>query len=327
MNLYEKVKNLSPKKICVIGDIILDKYTKGRCNRFSPEDLVPILDITEEIYSLGGAGNTANNISKLGSIPYLVGAVGNDLDGERILEMANTNGINGGFIIKDSTRRTTLKERVVGASPHHPSRQIVRIDYENKHYISSDIENKIIGFLSSILNDVDAIVISDYAKGVITENLFRYVVEKASSLKKKLIIDPRSQHTHFYKNAFLVVPNSKEAKEMAVELGFHNVSDISKLGAILKNGLNSNILITRGEEGMSLFAEANHLHIPTDGKKVFDVTGASDTVIAALSVALANNLPIEESARFANYAAGIKVGKIGVAPVSINEVLERLSKT
>ncbi len=161
---------------------------------------------------------------------------------------------------------------------------------------------------------------------MITENLFKYVLEKALSLEKKLIIDPRTQHTHFYKNAFLIVPNSKEAREMAKSFSNNNL-DIPEIGVLLKEKLNSNILITRGEEGMSLFTETNHLYIPTDGKKVFDVTGASDTVIAALSVALANNLSIEESARFANYAAGIKVGKIGVAPVSINEVLDRLDNT
>jgi len=314
MNKIKKIlSNFKGKKILVIGDVMLDHYLVGDVNRISPEAPIPIVKVTQEKYVLGGAANTANNIASLGGKAYLVGIVGEDNAG-KILEkqLRENNMVTAGLFI-DKDKPTVQKVRVVGKP-----QQLLRIDYENTKLSDKKIESKILDYVKNIIKKVDAVVISDYAKGLMTKNLSSEVISLCNENKKPVIVDPKPKNVNFYKNATLITPNLKEASEMT---GIDNNSENAVLmGEKLKEMLDSNILITKGEYGSTLIElDGNIVHIPTKAKEVYDVSGAGDTVVATLVLALAVGADLKYAAVLANKAAGIVVGKIGTATVSMKE--------
>ena len=312
--LFRIIKNFENKKILVIGDIMLDKYIWGDVSRISPEAPVQIVNVKNETYSAGGAGNTANNISSLGGKAFIVGLVGMDSTKKIIISKLKEKNIVTDGIIVDKDRPTILKVRVMAQS-----QQLLRVDYENKDYLDGAYENLILEYIKKNIGAFNAVVISDYSKGIITEGIMAAIKEIMKDKKIPLIVDPKPKHKEFYKNSSLITPNAKEACSMAdCE---EDEAKINEVGKKLINELNSTILITRGEKGMTLF-EKNGLitNIPTKAKEVYDVSGAGDTVVAALSLALASGATMKEAAIIANYAAGIVVGKIGTSSVSIEEL-------
>ena len=300
--LLKIVNKFKEQKILVIGDLILDKYINGDVVRVSPEAPVLILNKTSEDYVLGGAGNVAANIASLSGNAMLMGFIGKDNEGRKIIELAEKKAIQ---IFPAYDYKTIKKTRITSEN-----QQLLRIDEEDtnpKYFNLNLIKQKI--------NQVDLIIISDYAKGAITENLMKLISDK----NKKIIVDPKPQNKSFYKDVFLITPNQKEALEMS------SCSDVHEAGEKLKEELSANIIITRGKEGMSIFNKCV-TDIPTFAKEVFDVSGAGDTVIATLGLALASGADLEQAAIIANHAAEIVVGKHKTAMANFSELKKELGK-
>jgi len=312
INILEQFRT---KKILVIGDIMLDKYIWGKVSRISPEAPVQIVNVERESYAPGGAANVANNAAALGAGTYIASIIGNDIAKNILVSELKNRSINTDGIIEDPTKPTIQKVRVIGQN-----QQLLRIDYEKRGYINADIEKNLINYLSRMIPAVDAVIISDYSKGVITRNIAMKVTDMARRYNRILVIDPKPEHKDFYKNVSLITPNNHEASEMA---GINGDDDetIIEIGKKLLKEMNSALLITRGEKGMTIFElNGSITHIPTVAKEVYDVTGAGDTVVATGTLALSSGAGIIDAAKLANNAAGIVVGKIGTSTVSIEEL-------
>lgn len=302
------------KNIAVIGDIMLDKYIFGKVDRISPEAPVPIILVKKEEFVPGGAANAACNIATLKGNAFLFGIVGSDASKDILIDVSHKSAINTEGVIIDGKRPTIQKIRVLGHN-----QQLLRIDYEDNNYISTDLEKQIIDKIS-LIDNLHVIIISDYQKGTITKKLVEELKKYAKAKNIKLIVDPKPKHKSFYKNVSLITPNKKEAEEMTGII-IETKEDIEIVGEKLISDLNCDVLITTGEKGMSLFQkDVPPVHIPTVAKEVYDVSGAGDTVIATLSLALSSGYSLKDSAILANHAAGIKVGKLGTAPVSLDEL-------
>jgi len=316
-NLIKIIEKFKDKKILVFGDVILDKYIWGDVSRISPEAPVQVVNVIKESYSPGGAGNVANNIAALSAKSLIVGIVGNDTTKDRLIKELKKRNIDVSGLIEDKNKRTIRKVRVFGRS-----QQLLRFDYEGKGYVNTETENNILDFISKKIGEIDAIIVSDYAKGAITKNLMEKLITICKEKNKIIVVDPKPKHKNFYKNATLITPNHAEAHQMT---GFAEEeledTDIERMGKQLLEELNSNVLITKGEKGMSLFEKDGKInHIPTFAKEVYDIVGAGDTSVATLTLALASGATLEESAMIANHAAGITVGKIGTSTVNIEEL-------
>ncbi len=324
--LAQFVKRFKEAKIFVLGDLMVDRYIYGKVSRISPEAPVPVVDVNKETIVPGGAGNVANNIASLGGKVFLSSVVGEDSSGEKLVKDLTSYGINGKGIFSDFSRPTTLKVRIIAEH-----QQVVRCDWEDKVKINPLLNEKIFVYLKSIIRPIDAIVISDYGKGVITPFLLKRVISLAQRYSKPIIVDPKVEHFLHYQRVTCITPNLAEAM---AGIHWHYLSserDIERLGEIILRKLNClSVLITRGEKGMTLFEgrgkrKLQITYIPTAAKEVYDVTGAGDTVVSVLSLGLAVGLSIREAAYLANYAAGIVVGKLGTATVSPEELEEVIS--
>jgi len=313
--LLKLLENFKNKKILIVGDIMLDKYIWGEVLRISPEAPVQVVNVLKETYEPGGASNVANNVAALDGNAFMVGIAGNDEAKNILLEELKRKGINTNGIFTDNDKPTTQKVRIVGRS-----QQLLRVDYEKKEHVHKNIESAMITFLEKTIKDIDVVVISDYAKGVITPEISQRLIQISRENNKIVIVDPKPKHRDLYANVTLITPNNAEASEMT------NIEDESddaliEIGNKLLKYLNTNVLITRGEKGMSLFERDGSIkHIPANAKEVYSLIGAGDTVVATIALAMASGANLEEAATLANIAAGIKVGKIGTASVSIDEI-------
>jgi D-beta-D-heptose 7-phosphate kinase/D-beta-D-heptose 1-phosphate adenosyltransferase len=310
-------------RIMVLGDLMLDHFIWGRVDRISPEAPVPVVRVAEETQRLGGAANVAHNIRSLGSLPVLVGLVGEDPHGEVLLETIRGQGIPTGWIVADPDRRTTVKIRVVAHS-----QQVVRADWEDDEEISEEIFEKLIDRVGDQMEQVQALIISDYGKGVVSAKMLKRVLELARERALFVAVDPKESHFDLYRGVSLITPNQHEAgqaygkavtDETSLEEVGRGMMDRLKLGALL---------ITRGERGMSLFeSDGTVTHFSTMARKVFDVTGAGDTVIASFVVARTAGASLREAALISNHAAGIAVGGVGTTAVDYEELSADLHRT
>jgi rfaE bifunctional protein kinase chain/domain len=290
--------------VAVIGDIILDKYLWGDVERISPEAPVPVVDVKKETVSLGGASNVANNIASLDAKAYMIGVVGDDENAKIIENLLKSKNINP-VLIKDKSRPTIEKTRIIAVS-----QQLLRIDREDRSKLSTEIEDKIINEIKNIKDKINVFIVSDYGKGVITQRIMDFI----KSLNKPIFVDPKPSNYKLYKHTTILTPNKKEAYE---SIKADKNTDLEFVGRKIMSDLELNqLLITLGGEGMALFEGDKILRIPTKAKKVFDVTGAGDTVISVLALARLAGGTWEESASLANTAAGYVVGEIGTATVS-----------
>lgn len=314
--IFSRFKN---KKILVIGDIILDRYIFGKVTRISPEAPVPVVDVYEESYRLGGAANVANNIIALGGKAYLSGIIGKGMGGKIVRDLLSEKGIGQDYIFED-TRKTTVKTRIIGGN-----QQIVRFDIEDRRRLEGKTKETFISMIKRAVKDFDAVIVSDYKKGVVSEELFKVLVE----YKKNggfIAVDPKIGHFRLYKYVSLITPNLAEASHGA-EIEIKDEKTLLKAGYTLLKKLSCDaVLITRGEEGMSLFqnsdSEVEVTHLPTVAKKVFDVTGAGDTVIATITLTYVAGATLAQAAKISNVAAGVVVGKVGTATATIQEIIE-----
>jgi len=324
--LTQIIEKFPQKRIIVIGDIILDHYIWGDVNRISPEAPVPVVEVRDENFRLGGAANTVANIRSLGGEVDVISVVGRDENGNRLRNMLSCIGANVGGVLEDDKRPTIIKTRVMARN-----QQVVRIDRESKDEVDGNPKEEIICFAESAIDNVDAVIFSDYDKGVVSKGLLEFVFSKAKKQNIPVIVDPKERNFWNYKGATIVTPNLKEA---STPLGV-SITDEESLLAVGKTLLErlelSALLITRGENGMSLFeamddAPVKVTHIPTVAREVFDVTGAGDTVVATFTPALAAGASMLDAAQIANCAAGIVVGEIGTANVTPKELMKSLAK-
>ena len=316
------VSRFKNTKVLVIGDLILDEFIWGEVSRISPEAPVPVVWVRSESFMPGGASNVANNLRSLGANVYLAGVIGDDERGVILKGELDAKGIDTQGILVDESRPTTLKTRVVA---NH--QQVVRIDKEKVDHLSGSVMSGMIGRVKNAVKDVDAVIIEDYGKGVITPVLLSKIIPFARQAKKIILVDPKEEHFKYYRGISVITPNNHEASK-AVGFTIKDDATLKKAGDILLNKLNCKIaLITLGENGMAVFQKGKPMkQIPTVAQEVFDVSGAGDTVIASYTLALASGADPIESAHIANCAAGIVVGKVGIAVVTPKELLDGILK-
>ncbi len=318
---YSKIlNNFKKKRILIIGDLILDRYIWGKVNRISPEAPVPVVDVVDENYLLGGASNVAHNIVSLGGQASIVGITGDDRAGEILRNMLEEKGIKCNNIIC-SSRPTTVKTRVIAHN-----QQVVRFDKEERTPIDGKTLKVIVDCIHRELPEHDAVVISDYKKGIISSELVREVVRLSESKNIFIAVDPKVGHFHYYKNVSLITPNINEAS-IASGIEIRDEKSLISAGRLLLKKLPCKaVLITRGEQGMSLFQNNEVIHIPTVARNVYDVTGAGDTVIATFTIAHSAGADMQDAAIIANHAAGIVVGEVGTAVVTQEQLRKSLSE-
>lgn len=308
-------------RVLVIGDLILDEFIWGDVSRISPEAPVPVVWVQRESFMPGGACNVASNVRSLGGEVTLAGIVGDDARGRNLLGELSRQGIDVSGIVTDPHRPTTQKTRVIA---HH--QQVVRIDREDPSAVEGPVLKRMVAAVREKIDEVDALIIEDYGKGVVTAGLLREVVEAARRRGKIVTVDPKEEHFNFYRGVTSITPNHHEAGR-AAGFAIKDEATLERAGKTLLKRLNcESVLITRGEQGMSLFEKRGRVtHIPTVAQEVFDVSGAGDTVISAFTLALAAGASKVEAAFLSNVAAGIVVGKVGIAVVTPEELRKRLS--
>jgi D-glycero-beta-D-manno-heptose-7-phosphate kinase len=321
----ERVGDLTSKmgraRIMILGDIMVDEYLLGSVTRISPEAPVPIVEIQSSKVLLGGAANVAANIRALGDEPILIGAVGRDHGAARLADLLAEKGISNDFLVSDPTRQTTTKTRIIAHS-----QQIVRADREDRFELNEEIEQRIFRRFLSVADEVQALVISDYGKGVITKTLLERVIDHCIRRNIYVAVDPKETHFYNYKKVSLITPNHHEAG-FAYGRRIVTEKDLIEVGNGLLDRLEAkSILITRGPDGMSLFSDGRPpTHIPTFARKVFDVTGAGDTVIAVFVSAVCAGAELSEAAIISNAGAGITVREVGTATVTPDQLRDELA--
>jgi D-beta-D-heptose 7-phosphate kinase / D-beta-D-heptose 1-phosphate adenosyltransferase len=305
-------------RVLVVGDLMLDEYLSGECSRISPEAPVPVVQVRESKHVLGGAGNTAANIVALGGRVTLVGLLGRDQAGDRLARTAAGLGIE--LIGLEDGRPTLRKTRVVGQT-----QQLVRLDYEDTRPIEAPAATRLLDACRERVPLADAVVVSDYAKGLLTHSLCQELIHQARRARVPILVDPRPQHRTFYEHCDYVTPNWKECLGLLGEPE-HPATDehVTRAGRALAERLDCSVVLTLGAQGLAFFPRdgGEAMHLPTDAKEVYDVSGAGDTVAATFALARAAGATHHDALDLANRAAGIVVGKFGTATVTPAELLE-----
>jgi D-beta-D-heptose 7-phosphate kinase/D-beta-D-heptose 1-phosphate adenosyltransferase len=325
MNLKDKVQDiqLSNKtpSILVIGDLMIDHYIYGSASRLSPEAPVPIVNVKKESTTLGGAGNVVQNLVALGAKVMVAGVVGDDSSGIQLIEMLQSEGVKTNAIIKDKTRSTTVKTRVLVGS-----HQLVRVDREDTFAVSQEFEDKLVTQLGKNIQKADIVLLSDYNKGLFAPGLTQRLIKIADSYQKKVVIDPKGLNYEKYKGAFIIKPNRKELAEAAKMEKINNPADLENAAkTIFRQTGTAYLIVTLSEEGMAIVTDTGSKLLPVKATEVFDVTGAGDTVIAVIAYFIALGLPVEEACELANHAAAIVIRHIGSATTTIDEIINSLS--
>ncbi|MDP8266117.1 MAG: D-glycero-beta-D-manno-heptose-7-phosphate kinase [Candidatus Aceula meridiana] len=339
MSHFNKIiASFKNKKILVVGDVILDQYIQGSVSRISPEAPVPVvLQDGHPHYTPGGSANVANNLSRLGAKVVLVGRVGQDREEKILKKELRRRKIDVRGLFIDKRIPTALKTRIIAQH-----QQLVRVDREDTRDLGPDgVNRKIFNFIEKKIDSFDAIIISDYGKGVVTKDLVTRVCKLAIQNKKIITVDPKVEHFHYYSKVTAITPNKNEAQNAIRDIiitqtkgrslnikkdKLQTLKDVQKAGkAILSHLKLESLLVTLGDEGMYLFEKGNEpFHIETKAKEVFDVSGAGDTVISVFTLSLASGATKREAAFLANCAAGVVVAKTGAVAVSPQEILNQL---
>jgi D-beta-D-heptose 7-phosphate kinase/D-beta-D-heptose 1-phosphate adenosyltransferase len=318
MQIFDSFSKLN---ILVVGDVMLDRYWWGDVSRISPEAPVPVVRLRNMSLAAGGAANVAANISGLGANPILLGVTGDDDEAGLFPRVLSSSNVSADHLIRDEKRPTTVKTRVIAHS-----QQVVRVDQEDPDRISPETEELICKRLQDLIPTADAIAISDYAKGMLTDSLLETLFELAAENSKPVLVDPKGRSYGKYIGATLLTPNRREAAEAC---NFDDGQDVvERAGEKLMTEFGfDTVLITQGEEGMTLFRRSHDpFHLHAQAREVYDVTGAGDTVLATLATALGAGADVEEAARLANVAAGLVVEQVGTTTITIAELKAAVSK-
>jgi D-beta-D-heptose 7-phosphate kinase/D-beta-D-heptose 1-phosphate adenosyltransferase len=320
MWLQEVIDELSGQRVLIAGDLMLDEYVWGEVTRVSPEAPVPIVEVQRRTSVPGGAGNTAANVAALGGTAHLAGVVGRDAQADQLREALILAGVSVEGLVVDCCRPTVTKTRIV-AQQH----QMLRLDTEQRQLVDAAIQDAVLEQCRRILPQVDACILSDYAKGLATRRFAEELIALARQQGKPVIVDPKGTDYSKYRGAAVITPNLLEAHQ-ALNLPMTSGANVAQLGSQLLQLLpGTTVLLTLGAAGMALCqARRDVQHIAAQARKVFDVTGAGDTVVAALALALAAGVPLELATRLANQAAGIVVGKFGTSLVTYDELIASL---
>ncbi len=317
-HLSDLLERFRGKRVAVLGDLMLDRYYWGSVQRVSPEAPVPVVEVESESTRFGGAANVAHNIASLGGEPVLVGLIGDDHAGEQFVGMMRNAGLDTGGVVRDPGRQTTIKTRVIAHSQH-----VVRIDTETKATCPEHLIHRLIDTIKYNIHSIDAVLIEDYNKGVLSPPVIQEVVSVARKYGKIITVDPKFDNFLEYKEVTVFKPNRREVEEV---LGgrLKTRHDIERAGKRLLEMLSAeNVLLTRGDKGMSLFeADGGTIHWGTVANSVLDVSGAGDTVISTLTMALAAGAPVREACVLANCAGGVVVGSIGIVPIDTQALLD-----
>ena len=303
-------------KVAILGDIMLDRYVWGDVNRISQEAPVPIVEVRRESARFGAAANVAENVASLGARAILVGVVGDDEAGRELLSLLTSRGVDVDCVVTELDRPTTTKLRVIAHS-----QQVVRADSEVTTDVTGEVEARVLDGLRRALADSDVLIVSDYGKGVVTQTTIAAAISTARDLGKMICVDPKESHFASYVGVTAITPNQKEAGA-AVGATITDENSLLDVGWRLQKQLEAGcVVITRGEQGMSLFMSGGEfVHLPTVAREVFDVTGAGDTVVSVLAIALAAGASMEEAAIIANHAAGLVIREIGTASVGLDAI-------
>ncbi len=319
--LLRTIARFPGRRVLVVGDLMLDRYIRGGCSRISPEAPVPVVRVSAENHIPGGAGNVVSNLAALGAAVSVVGVIGDDDSGRRLLEHFTSQGAAVGGIVHDANRHTTEKCRVVA-----DRQQVVRFDRETVAPLSAATESGLLKALDAALETAQALILSDYGKGVIAPKMLARAIAKAKRKGIPVTVDPKPEHFRRYRGVTTVTPNTSEAWACMHRPPKPGQDAITALGKdIIKTLKSKSALITRGPDGMSLFEAGGKVtHIPTVAREVFDVSGAGDTVISTFTLALAAGASLKTAALLANQAAGIVVGKLGTATTDAAELARSL---
>ena len=313
MNIVEKIKSGAPK-ILVVGDIMLDRFIFGNVERISPEAPVPVVRSVKEKYSLGGCGNVLRNLINLGVNALVVSIVGKDQAGRKIIEDLTKKGFSSDGLLQSKSIRTTEKMRIIAEG-----QQLARVDWDVSNLTDQSLD-QVLQQISKIQNSVDAVIISDYNKGLCKEFILKDVISKAKELQIPVFVDPKGDKWDKYRGATIITPNLKEAEE-AIGRELFTDEDVETAGKEICEDLSlSGCLITRGSNGMSYISQNLKLHVCSEAKEIYDVSGAGDTVIASFAAGILAGFDPETVTRFANKAAGIVVGHIGTTAITISEL-------
>lgn len=317
--LLRLIPRLKNQQVLVVGDVMLDEYVWGKVERISPEAPVPIADVQSITHVPGGAANVAHNVVALGGRAHLAGIIGTDSSGDKLIKRLSDARINVDCLLIEASRPTTLKSRIIAHSQH-----VVRVDREDKTPLDLAAIRKIIEKIEN-LNTVNAILISDYGKGIITPSLCQHLIRSARRRGIPIAVDPKGDNYAKYRGTTMITPNLHEA-EVAARKSVKTLDDLASVGrTLLKKVRCQYVLITRGKDGMSLFEQSGKaLHLPARPVEVYDITGAGDTAIGALTLALAAGASAVDAAMLANFAAGVVVRKVGTATASPEELVEAI---
>ncbi|MFZ0389209.1 MAG: D-glycero-beta-D-manno-heptose-7-phosphate kinase [Calditrichia bacterium] len=320
--LQQIIQSAAGKKILILGDLMVDEYMWGRVSRISPEAPVPIINISEEQLRLGGAANVAANLLGLNTEPVLAGVIGDDPMGKNLRRLLQGQQLSLQGVLSDPQRPTTVKTRIIGNNQH-----VARVDRETTERISGEMQQQLFQFFIENIQDAGAVILQDYNKGVVAPELAERVIELANRCNVITTVDPKFENFHSFKNVTVFKPNIKETEE-ALAMRIRNEADLTSAGNILLEKLGCGAaLITRGSLGMALFEKgAGSTFLATRARKVADVSGAGDTVIATLTFALCGGASIKEAVALANYAAGQVCQEVGVVAVDLPRLVKQIIK-
>lgn len=316
---------MNGRRIAVVGDIMLDRYLLGRVNRLSPEAPVPVIELDDDQSRLGGASNVARNVRSLGGEPLLVGVVGDDSSGRQISDLIRQGGFSSEGVFVDPGRPTTVKTRIIAHSQH-----VTRVDRESRAPLDPAMVGAIVDFVSANLDRIDGVIFEDYNKGVIGRDLIRKITALASGRGVPVTVDPKFENFFDFTGVTVFKPNKKEVEE-ALGTKLSTTAQVEEAGRSLLARLGvANILMTLGDQGMMLFeGDGSVSHVPTKARNVADVSGAGDTVIATLTMALLGGATVREAASLANFSGGVVCGYVGIVPIAkdelVNAVLDELN--
>ena len=324
MTLIDKVlslkKTANKPSILVIGDLMIDHYIIGSASRLSPEAPVPIVNVKTESTTLGGAGNVVQNLVALGASVTVGGLIGDDSAGLQVIKILENEQVKTESILKDSSRPTTIKTRVLAGS-----HQLVRIDRETIDPISAELELILIEKLSHYIRQTDIIILSDYNKGLFSPSFTQGIIETAAKFGKKVIVDPKGLNYDKYKGSFIIKPNRKELAEAAKTESIKNEIDLQAAAKIIiSKTCTEYLIVTLSEDGMAIITESETKLLPVKATEVFDVTGAGDTVIAAIAYFVAMGFSVTEACELANHAAAIVIKHVGSASTTVAEIVKHM---
>jgi rfaE bifunctional protein kinase chain/domain len=317
--MNEVLDKFKDKKVLVFGDVMLDQYLIGYTERISPEAPVPVVKLKEKKFIPGGAANVAANISSLGGQPLLIGVIGDEQNGREVLNALEQKNVSGDFLFLSQDRPTTIKTRVIANN-----QQVARIDLETDADLSDFEDKKVWEKIESVLDSADILIISDYNKGTVTEKICLRLITQANKLNKKIIVDPKGNKYQKYKGATLLTPNKIESINAIESFSRHLKQDLT-LEMFLKELNLEAILVTEGDKGMTLYQDNEIYKLEAKARKVFDVTGAGDTVAAVLALAIAAGADYKTAAYLSNIAAGVVVEEVGTSVISFENLTDQVS--